>query len=294
MPDLPPPQGVRVLELSRTLAAPFAGQMLADFGADVIKVERPGQDDESRRIGPTFLRDASGNPTAEGSLYLAANRNKRSNTVDLSRPAGQEIIKRLARQSDILVENYKPGGLARYGLDYETLRGANPRLIYCSVSGFGHSGPHSPRAGYDPIFQAMAGWMSVNGADQPMLVNSNVVDRMAAYHSVIGILAALRERDEHSGHGQHIDIALLDVAIAAFAHRAQDFLLTGHQPPPRTNRGIIFPCADGEVVIAVGNEGHWVQFATFSVALTWRRIRATGIIRPGSGRLPSCTRCWSR
>lgn len=237
--------------------------MLGDFGADVIKVERPGTGDEARGIGPTFLRTPDGEATGEGSMFLVANRNKRSITADLSTSSGQEIVRRLVACSDVLVENYKVGDLARFGLDYESLRQINPRLIYCSVTGYGQDGPYADRPGYDPIFQALGGWLSLNGPsdEHPALVASNQADTGTGYHVAIGILAALYHR-QRTGVGQQIDVALLDVAIAMYGHRALDYLVTGKQPVRRGNRGQLFPCSDGNMVIAVANPAQWQRFCT--------------------------------
>jgi crotonobetainyl-CoA:carnitine CoA-transferase CaiB-like acyl-CoA transferase len=253
-------QGIRVLDLSRTVAAPSAAQMLGDFGADVIKLERPGAGDEGRAIGPTFLKDSDGRPTAEGSMYLVANRNKRGVTVDLSTEGGRELVRKLVAKSDVLIENYKVGDMDRFDLGYESLKPINPRLIYCSVTGYGQNGPYSSRPGYDPIFQAMGGWMSLNGPsdDRPLLVASNPADMVGGYHAVMAILAALNYRHA-TGEGQYIDVALLDVAIAAYAHRALDYLLTGTQPARRGTRGQVYPCADGHILISIANKGQWTR-----------------------------------
>jgi crotonobetainyl-CoA:carnitine CoA-transferase CaiB-like acyl-CoA transferase len=255
-------KGVRVIDLSRTVAAPSAAQMLGDFGAEVIKVERPGAGDEGRAMGPTFLKDRDGRPTGEGSMFLVANRNKRGITADLSTAGGQGIIRDLVAVSDVLIENYKVGDMSKFGLDYGALRQVNPGLIYCSVTGYGQTGPYSSRPGYDPIFQAMGGWMSLNGPsdDRPTLVASNPVDTVTGYHAALAVLAALYHRDRNGGAGQFIDVALLDVAIAAYSHRALDYLLTEEQPARRGTRGQIYPCSDGKVLIALANKGQWVRF----------------------------------
>ena len=202
--------GVRVLDLSRVFSGPWAAQMLADFGADVIKVERPGRGDDVRQQG-LRVKDGEGRDTKETSSFLAVNRGKRSVTVDMSQPAGQALIRRLAGKSDILIENFKAGDLARYGLDHESLKRVNPRLVYCSITGFGQTGPYSHLPGYDPIFQSMSGLMSVTGhADEepgggPLRVGYSVSDITAGFYAVAAILAALRHRDAVSGEGQHID-----------------------------------------------------------------------------------------
>jgi crotonobetainyl-CoA:carnitine CoA-transferase CaiB-like acyl-CoA transferase len=239
--------------------------MLADFGADVIKVERPGRGDDVRHQG-VFLSDAEGHATGESSSFLAMNRGKRSVTIDLSHPEGQALVRELAAGSDILIENFKAGDLVRYGLDYASLQTDNPGLIYCSITGFGQSGPYSHRPGYDPIFQSMSGLMSVTGqADGqpgggPLRVGYSVADITAGFYAVSAILAALRHRDQVSGRGQHIDLALLDAQIGALSHVAMMYLVSGKQPPRLGNVSPItcpwqsFDCADGHIVIAVGND----------------------------------------
>jgi len=267
--------GVRVLDLSRVFSGPWAAQMLADFGADVIKVERPGRGDDVRHQG-LRAKDAQGRETKETSSFLAVNRGKRSITVDMSRPAGQALIRRLAAESDILIENFKAGDLARYGLDHATLKAINPRLVYCSITGFGQSGPYSHLPGYDPIFQSMSGLMSVTGhADEepgggPLRVGYSVSDITAGFYAVAAILAALRHRDMVSGEGQHIDLALLDAQVASISHVAMMYLVSGRQPPRLGNVSPItcpwqsFDCADGQIVVAVGNDA---QFAAFCKVL---------------------------
>lgn len=261
--------GVRVLDLSRVFSGPWAAQMLADFGADVVKVERPGRGDDVRQQG-LRVRAADGRETRETSSFLAMNRGKRSITVDIAQPAGQALVRDLARDSDIVIENFKSGDLARYGLDYPSLRAVNPRLVYCSISGFGQSGPYSHLPGYDPLFQSMSGLMSITGhADGepgggPMRVGYSVGDITAGFYAVSAILAALRHRDMVSGEGQHIDLALLDAQVAAISHVGMMYLVSGQQPPRLGNVSPItcpwqsFDCADGQIVIAVGNDS---QFA---------------------------------
>ncbi|MBX6317160.1 CaiB/BaiF CoA-transferase family protein [Pigmentiphaga sp.] len=259
--------GVRVLDLSRVFSGPWAAQMLADFGADVIKVERPGRGDDVRQQG-LRVKDAQGRETKETSSYLAMNRGKRSITVDLSHPEGQALIRDLARHSDILIENFKAGDLARYGLDYESLSAANPRLIYCSISGFGQTGPYRHLPGYDPIFQSMSGLMSITGHPdgEPLRVGYSVGDITAGFYAVAAVLAALRHRDVVSGQGQYIDLALLDAQVAAVSHVAMMYLVSGEQPPRLGNASPItcpwqsFDCSDGQIVVAVGND---TQFAAF-------------------------------
>jgi crotonobetainyl-CoA:carnitine CoA-transferase CaiB-like acyl-CoA transferase len=261
-----PLAGVKVLDLSRILAAPFATQMLGDMGADVIKVERPGKGDDARHYGPAFLRDPAGTGAPQGAMFLSANRNKRSITIDISKPRGQELVRRLTEGRDILFENYKVGDLARYGLDYPALAELNPRLIYCSITGFGQTGPYRFRPGYDGIFQAAGGLMSVTGVPDgqpgagPMKVGPSIVDVMTGYNAAIAVLAALHHRDHASGRGQYIDLALLDVAVAAASHYTMEYLVTG-VPPVRKgaegNGGMpsgVFNCADRPIYLAVGND----------------------------------------
>lgn len=264
--------GVRVLDLSRVFSGPWAAQMLADFGADVIKVERPGRGDDVRHQG-LRVRDTQGQETKETSSFISMNRGKRSVTVDISRPEGQALVRELAKDSDIVIENFKAGDLKRYGLDYDSLREVNPRLVYCSISGFGQSGPYSHLPGYDPLFQSMSGLMSITGhADEepgggPLRVGYSVGDITAGFYAVSAILAALRHRDMVSGEGQYIDLALLDAQVASISHVGMMYLVSGQQPPRLGNASPItcpwqsFECADGEIVIAVGND---TQFAALS------------------------------
>jgi crotonobetainyl-CoA:carnitine CoA-transferase CaiB-like acyl-CoA transferase len=254
-------KGVKVLDLSRILAAPFAAQMLGDLGADVIKVERPGAGDDSRSYGPPFLDDADGNPTDDAAFYLACNRNKRSIAVDHATKAGRAVIVALAKQSDILIENFRPGVLAKYNLDYASLSALNPRLIYCSITGFGQDGPYSTRPGYDGVFQAMSGLMSVSGLPDgvpgggPMKVGVSMIDILAGLYAGNAILAALHQRDQITGKGAHIDMALLDCGVAALSHYAQNYLVSGKIPDRRGNGGFggipsqSFACADGDIFI---------------------------------------------
>ena len=212
---------LRVLDLSRVFAGPWAGQMLADLGAEVIKIERPGEGDDARRLGPPFLRDDAGEPTRDAGFFLSANRNKRSVTVDVSRPQGQEIVRALAKSCDVLIENYKVGDLARHGLDYTSLEPDNPRLVYCSITGFGQTGPYRRKPGYDSIFQGMGGLMAVTGHPDgepgggPQKVGLIVSDLMAGMYASVAILAALEHRDAVSGRGQYIDLAQTEPTICA-------------------------------------------------------------------------------
>ena len=267
--------GLRVLDLSRVLAGPWASQLLADLGADVVKVERPGAGDDTRAWGPPWLSDDEGRPTDESAYYLSANRNKRSVTVDMAAPDGQALIRQLASKADILIENFKVGGLARYGLDYSSLAALNPRLIYCSITGFGQTGPYAARAGYDFLIQGMGGLMSLTGrpdgapGEGPIKVGVALTDIMTGLYSTVAVLAALAHR-ERSGEGQYIDLALLDVQIACLANQAANYLIGGHVPRRMGNAhpNIVpyqdFPTADGYMIIAVGNDS---QFASLCAAL---------------------------
>jgi crotonobetainyl-CoA:carnitine CoA-transferase CaiB-like acyl-CoA transferase len=262
--------GVRVLDLSRVLAGPWAGQLLADLGADVIKIERPESGDDTRAWGPPWLADADGAATTESAYYLAANRNKRSVTVDLGAPEGQGLIRRLVTKADVLIENFKVGGLARYGLDYASLIDVNPRLVYCSITGFGQTGPYAERAGYDFLMQGMGGLMSLTGradgtaGEGPMKVGVALTDIMTGLYATVAIQAALAHR-ERTGKGQHIDLALLDVQIACLANQASNYLIGGVTPKRMGNAhpSIVpyedFPTSDGYMIIAVGNDGQFVR-----------------------------------
>jgi crotonobetainyl-CoA:carnitine CoA-transferase CaiB-like acyl-CoA transferase len=258
--------GVRVLDLSRILAAPLATQMLGDLGAEVIKIERPGVGDDSRTYGPPFLADASGEPSGTAAFYLACNRNKKSVTVNHAAEAGQDLIRRLVERSDVLVENFRAGTLAKYGLDYESLRAVNPRLVYLSVTGFGQDGPYSERPGYDGIFQAMSGMMSVSGhPEEPMKVGISMVDILTGLYASTAVLAALRHRDA-TGEGQHIDLSLLDCGLASLSHFAMNYLVSGEVPQRRGNGGFggipsqAFMCSDRPLFLVAGNDK---QFAAF-------------------------------
>ncbi len=264
-------EGIRVLDLSRVLAGPWCAQALADLGADVIKVERPGVGDDTRGWGPPFLKDRQGDDTADSAYYLAANRNKRSIEVDLATPSGQELIRSLAAISDIVLENYKVGALAKYGLDYASLSAVNPRLVYCSVTGFGQTGPWAHRAGYDFIIQGIGGLMSVTGeADDrpgggPQKVGVAVSDLMTGMYATQAVLAALYHR-ERTGEGQHLDLALLDVTVAMMANMNSNYLHSG-TPPHRWGNAHpnlvpyqTFKASDGWIIVAVGNDGQFRRF----------------------------------
>ena len=276
----PPLSGVRVLDLSRVLAGPWAGQMLADLGADVVKVERPGAGDDTRAWGPPWLKDAAGRDTGESAYYLCANRNKRSVTVDLAKPEGQTIVRRLALEADVLLENFKLGGLAQYRLDYASLAPDHPRLVYCSITGFGQTGPYAPRAGYDFLIQGMGGLMSITGrADGeegagPQKVGVALTDILTGLYATIAVQAALAER-ERSGLGQHIDLALLDVQVACLANQASNYLAGGVVPKRMGNAhpNIVpyqdFPTADGDMILAIGNDGQFARFCEVAGHREW-------------------------
>jgi len=263
-----PLDGVRVLDLSRVLAGPMATQTLADLGAEVVKVERPGTGDDTRGWGPPFLAQASGGEAADSTYFACCNRGKKSITLDLSSIEGQAIVRRLAQKFDVLVENYKVGDLRRYGLDFASLHVINPRLVYCSITGYGQSGPYSTRAGYDPIAQAMGGLMSVTGERDgtpgggPQRAGVAVTDMMTAIYAVSGILAALFRRS-NGGDGQHIDLALLDVQVASMINIAQAFLSGGivaqrnGNVHPSVVPSQVFDCIDGQVMLAAGNDGQF-------------------------------------
>ena len=262
---------LKVLDLSRVLAGPWCTQMLADLGADVIKVERPGAGDDTRHWGPPFLKDAQGNDTTQAAYFTACNRNKRSITIDMAQPEGQELIRQMAVGSDILVENFKVGGLAQYGLDYASLKALNPRLIYCSVTGFGQDGPYAERAGYDLMIQAMTGMMSITGrADDvpgggPLRVGVALTDLFTGVYAASAILAAIEVR-HRTGEGQHIDMALLDVGMAILANQAAGFLNSGNVPKRQGNSHPSlapyqdFPTQDGAMLLAIGNDGQFARF----------------------------------
>ena len=258
---------VRVLDLSRVLAGPWAGQNLADLGAEVIKVERPKVGDDARAFGPPWVKDREGRDTADSAYFTSANRGKKSITVNISSPAGQAIVRELARVCDVLIENYKFGDLARHGLGYDDLKAINPRLIYCSVTGFGHTGPYRERPGYDFMIQGMGGMMSVTGepGGEPIRAGVPVADIITGMYASIAICAALAHRAE-SGNGQHLDLALLDSQIALLAYQNTNYFATG-KPPKRIGNlhpNIVpyqpFRTADGEVIIACGNDNQYRKF----------------------------------
>lgn len=266
--------GVRVLDLSRVLAGPWASQLLGDLGAEVIKIERPGAGDDTRGWGPPFLKNDAGEAT-DAAYFLSANRNKKSVAVDIATPEGAELVRRIAKTSHILLENFKVGGLRKYGLDYESVAAINPALVYCSITGFGQTGPDAPRAGYDYMIQAMGGLMSITGQPdgapgaEPMKVGVAVADLFSGMYASTAILAALRHA-ERTGEGQQVDVALFDCQIAMLANQASNYLVSGKAPGrlgnahPNIAPYQVFPTQDGYVVIAVGNDG---QFAAFMRAL---------------------------
>lgn len=262
---------IRVLDLSRVLAGPWAGQILADLGAEVIKVEQPGKGDDTRAWGPPYLQDEQGLDTTESAYYLSANRGKKSVTVDITQEAGQGLVRQLASRTDILLENFKVGGLAKYGLDYASLKESNPGLIYCSITGFGQTGPYRQRPGYDFMIQGMGGLMSITGERDnapgggPQKVGVALADVLAGMYATVAVLAALAHRDQ-TGTGQHIDLALLDVQLACLANQAMNYLVSG-KPPERLGNAHpnivpyqVFAAADGYLILAVGNDRQFARF----------------------------------
>lgn len=260
---------LRVLDMSRVLAGPFLAQNLADFGADVIKVERPHHGDESRTF-PPYVKDAAGHETEDSAYFMSINRGKRSITIDIATPRGQALVKKLAAQSDVLIENYKVGDLKRYGLDYEAIRAINPRIVYCSITGFGQTGPYRNRPGYDYIFQAMSGLMSLTGGPDelpgggPAKVGLAICDVITGIYSSFAVMTALAERDK-SGTGQHIDMSLLDTTIATISHINMNYLIGGIIPKrmgtghPSIVPYQMFQAKDGPMVVAVGNDGQFAK-----------------------------------
>lgn len=283
MQDLPPPQalaGVRVLDLSRVLAGPWCTQTLADLGADVIKIERPGSGDDTRAWGPPYLKDADGHDTSEAAYFLGANRNKRSLAVDLATAEGQAIVRKLAGQVDVLVENFKVGDLARYGLDAHSLLAEHPGLVICSITGFGQTGPYADRAGYDYAAQGMGGLMSVTGERDdlpgggPQKVGVAVADLFTGMYATVAILAALRHRDA-TGQGQLIDMALFDTQLAMLANLGSNYLCSGKAPGRMGNahQNIVpyqvFEASDGHLILAVGNDRQFAKFCDIAGRPDW-------------------------
>lgn len=306
--------GIRVLDLSRVLAGPWCTQTLADLGADVIKIERPGSGDDTRSWGPPFLKDAEGRDTGEAAYYLGTNRNKRSVTCDIARPEGQALVRELATHCHVFVENFKVGDMARYGLDYDSLRALNPRLVYCSVTGFGQTGPYRERAGYDYAVQGMGGLMSITGekddlvdenghkvAGGPQKVGVAVADLFTGMYATVGILAALRHA-ERTGEGQRLDMALLDTQVAMLANLGANYLVSGKVPGRAGNahQNIVpyqvfevAPAADGgkdHIILAVGNDGQFAKFCQVAghpelasdprFARNQDRVRNRGVLVP--------------
>lgn len=258
---------LRVLDLSRVLAGPWAGQLLADLGAEVIKVEKPGEGDDTRRWGPPFLKDKEGRDSQESAYYLSTNRNKRSVAIDITQAQGQDLVRRLAAQCDVVLENFKVGGLAKYGLDYPALKAVKPDIVYCSITGFGQDGPYAQRAGYDFLVQGMGGLMSLTGeaGGEPMKVGVALTDIFTGMYASVAILAALAHRDR-TGQGQHVDMALLDVQVAVLANQASNYLVGGVIPERLGNShpNIVpyqaFPTSDGHVILAIGNDTQFQRF----------------------------------
>jgi crotonobetainyl-CoA:carnitine CoA-transferase CaiB-like acyl-CoA transferase len=256
--------------MTRVLAGPSATQILGDLGADVIKIERPGTGDDSRGLGPPYLKDAQGNETGESAYFLSANRNKRSVTLNLTAPEGQELARNLIGRCDVVVENFRTGNLAQYGLAYGQLKDKLPRLVYCSITGFGQTGPYAKRAGYDYLVQGMGGIMSVTGEPDgpPQKVGVGIADLMTGMYAAVAILAALRHRDA-TGKGQYIDMALLDTQVAWLSYVGQNFLTSGEAPRRRGNQHPnimpyqVFGAADGLLILAVGNDAQFERFCTF-------------------------------
>ncbi len=290
-----------ILDLSRVLAGPWCTQLLADLGATVIKIERPGTGDDTRAWGPPFLKDALGRDTSEAAYYLACNRGKLSVAVDFTKPEGQRIVRDLSLQADVLVENFKVGGLAKYGLDYASVAAENPRLVYASITGFGQDGPYAERAGYDFIIQGMSGFMSVTGERDdlpgggPQKAGVAITDLMTGMYAAVAILAALEHRDR-TGNGQRLDLALFDSAVAMMAVMGMNYLVSG-TPPGRAGNAHqnivpyqVFACADGHLIVAVGNDGQFAKFCEVAGHAEWarderfarneNRVRHRGVLVP--------------
>lgn len=288
-----PLKGIRVLDLSRVLAGPWAGQCLGDLGADVIKVEKPGSGDDTRSWGPPFFESSIDAGESMAAYYMSANRNKRSIAIDITMPDGQELVKKLAAECDIVVENFKVGGLGKYGLDYAGLSGVNPGLIYCSITGFGQTGPYRDRPGYDFLVQGLGGMMSITGEQEglpgggPQKTGIATADVFTGLYGVIGILAALHHR-EKTGEGQHIDMSLLDTQVAIMGNQALGYLVSGREPKRMGNAhtSIVpyqsFASRDGHIILAVGNDG---QFARFCDAVGRPDLAADERYRTNPGRV---------
>jgi crotonobetainyl-CoA:carnitine CoA-transferase CaiB-like acyl-CoA transferase len=292
---------VRVLDLSRIMAGPWAGQILADLGADVVKVERTGAGDDTRGWGPPFLKDRSGAETREAGYYLSVNRGKRSITLELDKPEGQRVVRALVERSDIVLENFKVGTLARFGLGYEQLKAINPKLIYCSITGFGQTGPRRDAAAYDFMIQAMCGLMSVTGEPDdkpggcPEKVGVPIVDIMSGMYAAIAVLAAIARRNE-TGRGDYIDIGMLDVGVACLANQAMNYLVSGKVPRrtgnahPNIQPQDVFATGDGYMVLVVGNDGQFAKCCEVLGRPEWAsderfaknagRVRNLAVLRP--------------
>lgn len=268
-----PLSGIRIFDLTRILAGPTCTQLLGDLGADVIKVERPGQGDDTRKWGPPYLKDASGEDTPESAYYLSSNRNKRSLTLDVASPEGQALARRLIGRCDVLVENFKAGGLAKYGLSYDDLKDTFPDLVYCSITGFGQTGPYAGRPGYDYLAQGMGGIMSLTGEPKgrPVKVGVGIADIVCGLYASTSILAALRHRDQ-GGKGQHIDLSLLDTQVSWLANEGLNYLTSGKVPKRQGNEHpnivpySVMPSADGFFILAVGNDSQFTRFCTLAGA----------------------------
>ena len=266
-----PLDGIRVFDLSRILAGPTCTQLLGDLGADVIKIERPGAGDDTRKWGPPYIKTKDGKDTKESAYYLSSNRNKRSLAIDISRKAGQALARRLIAKCDIMVENFKVGDMAKYGLAHKDLARENPRLVYCSITGFGQTGPYAPRAGYDMLAQGLGGIMSVTGEPDgpPLKVGVGIADIMCGMYATTAILAALRHRDR-TGEGQYIDLSLLDTQVAWLANVGLNYLTSGDVPQrvgnehPNIVPYNVMPAADGHVILAVGNDAQFAKFCDFA------------------------------
>ena len=266
-----PLAGVTVVDLTRILAGPFCTQILGDMGADVIKIERPGSGDDTRRFGPPFLKDAEGNDTSESAYFMSCNRNKRSVAVDIAEPEGQAVVRRLIGHADVVMENFKVGNLARYELSYDGLKGEFPRLIYCSITGFGQTGPYAERPGYDPLIQAMGGVMSVTGDPdgEPQKVGVPIADLMAGMYADVAVIAALHNRAA-TGKGQYIDISLLDTQVAWLSIQAANYLISGDNPKrlgnghPNIVPYQVFETADGHIMVTIGNDTQFGRFCEFA------------------------------
>ena len=271
-----PLAGIRVFDLTRILAGPTCTQLLGDLGADVIKIEKTGAGDDTRKWGPPYVQDEEGRNTSESAYYLSSNRNKRSLAIDIATPEGQALAKRLIARCDIMVENFKVGDMARYGLAYTDLKAANPRLIYCSITGFGQTGPYAPRAGYDMLAQGLGGIMSVTGEPDrpPMKVGVGIADIMCGMYATVAILAALHHRDR-TGEGQFIDLALLDSQVAWLATVGLNYLTSGKVPGrvgnehPNIVPYNVMAASDGHVILAVGNDSQFVKFCNFAGHPEW-------------------------